>query len=319
MPDINPADYQPGTVIHNHHDYKYHAAPGLSSTAVKCFVNQSPQHYKYFYLDKLGEKRETDALLLGTLVHCLVLEPDKFEQRYERALQAGEYDNVIKTVPEMRNYCREKGIASVGLKQELVQRIIEHQPDAPVWDVMQSRQRQSKRRTVNAEMWDRAHRMRDSVCNNHAAANLLCDGSPEVSVWGSYHDELVKCRGDWLRKDGVCIDLKTCSCASRDKFGRDCANFGYGLQQVHYMNTLNSAGLTCELFAFVAVESEPPYLSQVYMLDDYSRQVCHDRYDRALDQLAECRRTNRWPGYSPDGVSELVMPPWYRKQLEQAA
>lgn len=320
MPDINPADYQPGTLIHNHPDSKYHAAPGLSSSAIKCFVNRSPRHYQYFYLEKLGEKRETEAMLLGTLVHCLVLEPDTFEQRYERAIQADDYDNLLKTVPELRNYCLKHGLANVGLKQELVQRIMEHKPDAPVWEVMQQRQRQSKRKIVSAELWDKARWMRDSVYSNATAASLLCDGHPEVSVWGSYRRELVKCRCDWLRDDGACLDLKTCKDASPDRFGKDIATLGYGLQEVHYVNTLNTSGRRCDLFAFIAVESEPPYLTQAYTLDDTSRQLCRDRYDRALDDLAEYRRLNQWPGYgSDDEVLELSLPFWHRKQLEAAA
>ena len=320
MPDINPADYLPGTLIHNHPDWKYHAAPGLSSSAVKCFVNKSPRHYQYFYLDQLGAKRETESMQLGTLVHCLVLEPDTFEQRYEREIQADDYGSVINTVPEMRDYCRQHGLATVGLKQELVQRILEHDPNALVWDVMKSRQRQGKCRIVSAELWDKARWMRDSVFSNATAASLLCDGHPEVSVWGNYRGELVKCRCDWLREDGASLDLKTCQNASPDKFARDVANFGYGLQEVHYVNTLNSSGHPCELFAFVAVESEPPYLTQVYTLDNISRQLCRNRYDRALDELNEYRLRNQWPGYgSDDEVLELSLPAWHRKQLETAA
>ena len=44
--DVNPSDYPAGTVIHNHPDWKYHAAPGLSSSALKTFVKQSPRHYQ---------------------------------------------------------------------------------------------------------------------------------------------------------------------------------------------------------------------------------------------------------------------------------
>ncbi len=317
---LNPDDYQPGTLIHNHPDGKYHAAPGLSSSAVKTFVKQSPRHYQWRYGLEQAERRETDAMLLGTLVHCLVLEGDRFDSRYEPELNPEAYPDALKTVPALKRYCEQNELATTGIKQELIQRIIAHDPDAPVWEHLLSRQRNSKKRIIKTALRDKALRMRDGVLANDDAAELLKAGEPELSVWGTHEatGQRIKCRADWFRPDGICADLKTCGCSSPEAFAKDCAKFGYDLQAVHYTTTLNSAGLLCNLFAFIAVESEPPYLCQVYELDNRSIQLATRRYEKAMKDLEECKTFDQWPGYA-EPVSTLSLPAWHLRQLEAVA
>lgn len=318
MSEINPSDYQPGTIIYHHPDYQYHQAPGLSSSAVKCFVNQSPRHYQYYYLQQMQERKETDAMLLGTLVHCLVLEPDTFETRYQQELNPDSIPNLMTKVPELKKYCEQHQLPTTGVKHELIQRIIGHDPQAPIWDVLVSRQKQGKRRVINTGLWDKARLMRDGVFDNPDAYHLFSRGDAEVSIWAEHQTTLVKCRCDWLRQDGICADLKTCTCASPDAFGKDCARLGYHLQEVHYTTVLNKTGIDCDYFAFVAIESEPPYLCQIYHLDDKSRRLASQRYEQALAQLIQCQASNEWPGYAPS-VSSLSLPGWQLKQLEAVA
>ena len=317
---VNPSDYPAGTTIHNHPDWKYHAAPGLSSSAIKCFVKQSPRHYQWRYVLQQAGRKETDAMLLGTLVHCLVLEGGQFESRYEQELKPEDYPDAMRTVPELKKYCEKHKLPTTGVKQELVQRIIGHNPAAQVWDTLVNRRRQSRKQVVKPELWDKARYMRDGVLANEEAADLLEMGEPELSVWGQHEPtgQLVKCRADWFRLDGICADLKTCACSSPSEFARDCAKFGYDLQEVHYTTTLNSAGKHCNLFAFIAVESEPPYLCQVYQLDNRSIELATARYEKAMQDLKECKALNQWPGYA-DTVSTIALPGWHLKQLEAVA
>ena len=316
----NPSDYQSGTIIHHHPDWKYHAAPGVSSSAIKTFVNQSPRHYHQRYVLQQTDRKETDAMLLGTLVHCLVLEGDQFESRYEQGLNADDFPDAMRTVPELKKYLEQNNLPTTGVKQELIQRIIEHNPAAQIWDTLVNRQRKSKKRIVKAELWDRARRMRDGVLDNGDAADLLKVGEPELSVWGTHEPtgQLIKCRADWYRPDGICADLKTCACSSPEQFAKDCARFGYDLQEAHYTTTINSAGKPCSLFAFIAVESEAPYLCQVYELDSRSRDLAKRRYGKAMKDLEECKTFDHWPGYA-ENISTLSLPGWYLKQMECVA
>ena len=63
---------------------EYHKGPGLSSSDLKLLA-RSPLHYK---TAKAIPPKETDAMRLGTAVHCAVLEPDRFEKEYAAAPEA---------------------------------------------------------------------------------------------------------------------------------------------------------------------------------------------------------------------------------------
>ena len=321
MSEVNPADYTPGTVIHHHPDFKYHLSPGVSSSQVKTFALKSPAHYQYWYLQEHERKKETESMFLGTAVHCAVLEPERFERDFQEELDPESIPNLLRTVPDMKRYCEENGLSKLGVKQEFIDRILKHDPDAPIWDVLIERQRQKKSvRTLKRDTLDKVRYMRDSVHANPEAHQILSEGQPEVSVWGKHEatGQLIKCRADWLRADGICADLKTCTCASPSQFAKDMANYGYDLQEVHYTTTLDSAGQPIGAFCFIAVESEPPYLCQVYELDDRSRRLASMRYEKTMKDLEECRTFDQWPGYT-DTLSTLSLPGYHLKKLEKLA
>ena len=50
----------------------------LSFSSLKAFRNSPADFIDYAF----REKKQTDAMLLGTLIHCLVLEPEQFDSRY---------------------------------------------------------------------------------------------------------------------------------------------------------------------------------------------------------------------------------------------
>lgn len=53
-------------------------AKTLSFSSLKAFKNSPSDFIDYCF----REKKQTEAMLLGTLIHCLVLEPAEFEKRY---------------------------------------------------------------------------------------------------------------------------------------------------------------------------------------------------------------------------------------------
>lgn len=312
-----PADYTPGSIIYNHPEWQYRKAPGLSSTALKTFVNQSPRHYWQKFIAEQGEKKTSDALMLGKMVHCLVLEPDMFSGRYQCEITPGEY--MLRTVSDLKDYCSEHKLMTSGSKADLIGRVQAHDSSVPIFDVLREQQKHDHHDVVRSELYDKAHRMYDSVFMNDTAAALLKNGQSEVSVWANYDGgHLIKCRIDlWDREQQIVVDLKTCACSSPSSFARDCAKFGYGIQQAHYCTTLKNAGYPVDNFVFIAVESEPPFCCQVYMLDDYSVSLSLQQYKHAMEQLIDCEQKDVWPTYA-DPSSELSLPGWYMKKVENA-
>ena len=308
---LSDDDCVPGTVIYHHPEHSYRKRPGVTATQVKTFALQSPAHYHHRYLGEPLNRAESAAMVLGSLVHCLVLEPEQVECRYTTTVEAD--DQTLCTVADIRQWLKDHNLSAGGNKSELIERAVAHNPDVKILSVLETKQKDGKKKVIKPDVFDQARRMADSVRQHPDAQQLLAEGEPEVSVWGQHDDTglLTKCRPDWLR-DGICADLKTCGCAAPRAFGRSVIDYGYDLQQAHYLNTLNSAGIPVEVFAFIAVESEPPYLTQVYMLDSEDAGTAVQRWHQVMCELYECQQLNRWPGYTDE--VELTLPGWYANQ-----
>lgn len=308
---LSDDDCVPGTVIYHHPEHSYRKLPGISSTQVKTFANQSAAHFHDRYLGEPVIRAESAAMVLGSLVHCLVLEPDQVERRYTTAVAAD--DEILRTVADIREWLKGHHLSAGGNKSELIDRALQHDPQVKILSVLEAQQKKGHRKIIKPEVMAQARAMADSVFNNSQAHQLMSRGDAEVSVWGQHDGTglLTKCRPDWLRED-ICVDLKTCSCASPRAFGRTVIEYGYDLQQAHYLNTLCSAGKPVDIFAFIAVESEPPYLSQVYQLDGAADGHATRRWHRIMTRFKECLETNHWPGYTDD--VKLALPNWYYQQ-----
>ena len=317
MHRYTPEDFTPGLVAYGHPEHSYRSAPGLSSTQIKSFTLKSPAHFHHELTSEPVARRQSDALLLGSMVHCLVLEPGQFDRRYPRAPRIEDYPQALQRADDLRDFCRNHNLKVGGSKEELTERILKHHPDTLIWSqiVLNS---EARGRAFKGELIDQARRMADSVLGHPQASRLLSQGEAEVSVWGEHpgSGELIKCRCDWLRKDsGLCIDLKTTDCASPAAFSRSIGKYGYHLQQAHYLATLNSAGIHCDAFVFIAVENEPPYVVQVYCLDRQSCEIANNRWDDAMTRLHRCQSEDVWPAYTDE--TSLSLPAWMIRQMKE--
>jgi len=176
---------------------QYHADPAISASHLKA-VMQSPYHYFSRFLDPQRPVIEpTAAMRFGSLVHCVVLEPDYLLQRYGVAP-----DRRTKAGKEQAERMAADGIEAV----------------------------------TEADM-ALALSMAASVRQHPYAAALLADGKAEQSFWwdDKTTGQRCKCRPDWYQSTTI-VDLKTCSDASPSAFARACATFGYHTQAAHYLN-----------------------------------------------------------------------------------
>lgn len=252
---------------------EYHADLAVSKSHLD-LVARSPRHYWHRYLNPEAVPSEpTPAMVLGTVVHASVLEPDLFAAEY-----------VVAPVCDRRT--------KVGKE---------------AWEQFQAG---AKGKTViTAEQGALAAAMHQAV-HAHPAASLVlsrpgvCEGS---YFWvDEATGERCKIRPDWHSEcRRLIVDLKTTEDASPAGFQRSIQKYRYHVQSAWYLRGLAEA----EQFVFIAVEKEPPYLVGVYVATPEMIAAGNRVADRNLSTLAECRAANFWPGYS-DQIEPIDLPRW---------
>ncbi len=250
---------------------EYHKRPEIGASDLKQF-RLSPSHFRYW---KDHETEETYSQRLGTLTHCLILEPEKFSERF--CCGGKKLNWVTKEGREQKAWAQDTEVE--GLKV--------------VWD----------HELQASEMMDK------SVRSNGFAKNLLgCDGLVECTILSQVLDTQCKCRPDKLVDEGPIIDLKTTRCAHKDFFAKDALKFGYHIQAGLYLDIIHAERGSNETEHFIiAIENEPPYGVCIHQLGKMEIELGRHEYQKYLTLLQECLEYDSWPGY-PDKPQELHFP-----------
>jgi hypothetical protein len=235
----------------------YHSAEGISTSFLKTFA-RAPAKARY------GKREETEALKLGTLIHCAVTEPEELPQRY-----------AVTDLDRM------------GTK---------------AWE--EAERRAGGRVLIKRPVWDEAHRIQDAVWRHPIARELLgAPGPVEDSFWWTDPETQVLCRGraDKIATSmRVIVDLKSTENASRDAFRKTIEDYFYDWQSFRYQDGVSHTpgGFVPEAFVFLPIEKEEPYLVAAYELMPDDMERARDQVREQMLRCAECLRTDVWPGYS---------------------
>lgn len=262
---------------------QYHRAPGVSNSMLK-HLNPPARLPVY-----LTEKREPSvAMVLGTLVHSLALEPDKVPMQV--ALRGDPDDdrfNFRKTVGKAWRDAQE----AAGLV------------------------------ILKEDEYESVKRMCASIALHPLCKDIFAEGESELSCFARHKDTdiLRKFRLDWLPTAGdALVDVKTCQDegASEDNFAKTLYDLRYYVQAAYYLdgwNALNPDNPR-KHFVFVAVEKAQPYLVHVMHVEPDSLELGREQYERDLWVYRRCSRLKTWPGYG-EGSTLLALPHWAKKKL----
>lgn len=164
--------------------------------------------------------------------------------------------------------------------------------------------------------YDRVVGMCDAVMTHPLAKVALQGHAPERSIFWDIDGLPAKCRPDAITEDGRVIDLKTTVDASPDGFSRAIAQYGYHIQQAHYVDGMKALTGERPPFIFLAVEKEPPYLVGWYELDAGDVDRGREAAAASLAVYRECKETGNWPGYPT--AQEVGLPNWARFQHDES-
>ena len=258
----------------------YHGGPGTSKSALDAIANASPLHFWYKYVNPERVRAEpTPAMVMGSAVHSAVLEPDLFPLEYVQA-------------PTGINKRTNAGKAEFAAFEAA-----------------------NKGKTVlDVEDFATCLAVRDAVHRHPVAAGLLTGGKAEQSFFAIDPEtgELIKCRTDYMAGDMI-IDLKTTKDASPSEFAKSVANFRYDVQQAWYNHVLECAfGEHPETWAFLAVETSPPYAIGIYYLDPFDVMRAKTSALKDLARIVAHKKSGEWPDYG-HSVQQLTLPGWVKR------
>lgn len=159
--------------------------------------------------------------------------------------------------------------------------------------------------------------MADQLREHPVAGKLLEPGAGAVEQSAFWIDDNFglwrRARFDYMREvDGrlTIVDFKTADDLTDRALQGSIARYGYAQQSPWYCDAAKALGLDDDpRFLFVFQSKTAPYLVRVIDLPEYWVQIGRKRNLRALEIYAECRETNRWPGY-PNEIESLDPPAW---------
>lgn len=249
-------------------DPDYRKTPGISKSALDQFA-RSPAHYKHIIID--GNRPEaTPAMQIGSAFDTLLLTPELFAEQYVAA-------------PDVRR----------GTK---------------AWDEFEAAA--NGRTPLKSDELARLDGMVQAVRNHPAASALLSEGDAQVSYfWQDAASGLaLKGRADFVRHDGIIVDVKTAQDASPSGFARSVFNFRYFVQAAYYLEAqVKTGGPTTDQFVFVVVEKEPPFAVAVYTLDPAALSLGFQTMSRDLARLADRIARDDWSAFG-DAVQTISLP-----------
>jgi exodeoxyribonuclease VIII len=215
------------------------------------------------------------AFIFGGAVHCAILEPEKFDERY------AVFDGIRRGKAWEDWLAIHPGVES--LKPDELDAI----------------------RSIAAAVL--GHRV--------AAGLLRGGRREEAVTWTDEETGLAcKGRLDYLRPDFV-IDLKTTRDPAPSRFERASASYGYAGQVAFYHDGAARQRLIPGDVPpyLIAPQTSEPYDVAVFQLAPETLEAGRRQYRTLLRRLALCIEADYWPGVAPDLVP-LSLPPWAEGQ-----
>jgi len=297
MQDVASAEILPNLEFRH-----YLELPFASQSQLTTLRKKSPAHLRY---EREQPRRETPALMLGSAIHCALLEPDEYFQRYAIAPKA--------------NLATKKGQATfeAWLGEPLPERI----GDESQFEAIQ---RTHKRIVLRAEEAEKVARIADGASKSKAVQTLIGGASNfEESVIWSDPETGVSCKArldaHLMGKRGpVVIDLKSSEDASPYAWEKEIGNRLYHIQAAFYVDGLlaalaaNGSEYSSGTFLHLVYEKAPPYACAVHRMPSDAMEVGRREYRRLLKLWRRCVDDDSWGDYS-ERIFTTGLPRWYKE------
>ncbi|TXH59332.1 MAG: hypothetical protein E6Q97_00115 [Desulfurellales bacterium] len=279
---------------------RYHALPGASASRLRTLWQKTPAH---LWVELQKPKKVTPAMMLGTLCHQKLLEPN-------RPLPQ------LAIPPEQ--YPAPADSSLVKTKKVAVGDLIDWSWSAKFCKQWRKDSEAAGRLVVTSNEAEAIENGTRAVLNHAVAAPLIQGATTEVSLV-TMSEEFgipVKARLDLVPVGPDLADVKFTTDVSARAFASHAYDLGYHLQAAWYLDVWNDLAGAEQLktrFKFIAVESAAPFAVNVFTVTPDLIALGREQYLEALAVYARCMHEDDWPAY-PENVIPLEVPAWKRRQ-----
>jgi exodeoxyribonuclease VIII len=282
--------------------HRYHDSPGVSKSNLD-LVHRSPALLEWSRRAPVDDEAR-GAVSMGSALHALLLEPERFEAEYVGDYRPGAGSLV--TVDDLKGYMDKHGVAyeKSARKSALVSALLDVMPNAPVADAIAAEWARgvNGRAVLSCGDWRKLMLMRESVLAHPMARKLVeDDGFCERSYFWNDPEtgELCRCRPDReIPKFGAILDVKTS--ADIEKFSLSIRDYRYAVQDAFYSDGVAAvSGEAPRAFIFLVVSTTRDagrYPVRLFSLSHEDKLAGREEYRADLATYSECRRTGIWGG-----------------------
>jgi hypothetical protein len=259
----------------------------VSNSQLTTLKRSVAEFYQRYILNSWPDKEESDTLRLGSLVHCLALEPSKVHEKFAVA-------------PDVKGNTKEGKAAKAAFAETIQGKTI-----------------------VSSGVFDRAQTCLLAL-REHAEASAILqfakrsDAMIEKPIHGEWNGVAVAGTPDLVVLElGLIVDVKTTSDASPAEFSKSVVNYGYHRQAAMYLELCQQAYGMADRFLFVVVKTTDPFEVAVYDLNFQALRQGRSELIELIDEYKRRSESGDWSADWQKGVIELPLPRWYRDQSFQ--
>jgi PDDEXK-like domain of unknown function (DUF3799) len=283
----------------------YFSAPGLSQSGMRDLAI-SPLRFWYLNINPDRPVIEpTPEMVLGSALHCAVLEPTELDKRY--ACELNPPEDALDTIDDMRQFLRDKGVTPKGTrKAEIIAQVQAADPDYPILEVLLERHliAHAGKEILSIEFCNRVSGCCEALVNEPKVQELLKDGQAEVPIFATDPDTgvLLKAKLDWVHPKFT-VDIKTFTQKRNKSIDKSVTEAiwyeGYYRQAYFYgMMRALDAGVQgregpqmAPDFIMPFVQSEPPHEVRIRILRAKTAGQPNLYWERARVEVREFIRT----------------------------
>ncbi len=218
-------------------------------------------------------KKPTPDMVLGTLTHTLVLEPDQFGKQYI-------------LIPKLKYKFKK----NQELKAELEDRAF-----------------QENLVLISQDQYDHALAMSKTVLAHPLVRKIMKKGRPEVSYFWEKDGQKLKARPDWVNGK-YWMDLKTARNARKTGFASACKEGGYHRRASFYTECAKYHGEEVD-YLYVLVNKTPPYQVGLYLLPPEALDIGKTQWEKALEDYQNYDPADAVYGFSRI-IESVPVPDW---------